>query len=430
MFARPFTRWIVSLPLTVLMTAPLSAAEAELEEEVARLFAIGWQPSLKARAACSEQFAKLNKMAPVDRRIPYAYALVHIRQHSYPYAARLVSEVLANQSDNLHAWRVKIWLSMLMKEYATAMVEADRVAAVMGGKATDWPGEAGGPQLEMAAFLGRIFGFLEGPASDQVSVALVETSQKKILDRLSEPQREAFEEGRRTVVDRFAEMTDEQTRTREQAVVEAETRAEQIRADLAAQRERIAKDMAEIEPKREKAESEFRSQIAEIDDRERPLLSQLAQLESQAVVVRREALVYAAEVERLERQAEREKEPGERARLRREAERLAFIYRRYESQLLALDREAAGINVQRARLIAQRQQLQAMYQREMAYLQKTVDELRRGEKRIEAEERKLSEPNTGNTPRVREMDRVAKAFTTYEQLPLESERQRILESFR
>jgi hypothetical protein len=418
------------VPYAVLMASPLSAAEAELKDEVAKLFAVGWQPSLKARSACAEQFARLDKMAPVDRRIPYAYALVHIRQRSYPYAARLVSGVLAKEPHNLYAWRVKIWLSMLTKQYSAAMAEADKVAGVIGVDTTESAGDVGGPQLEMAAFLGRIYGFFDGPASDQLAAAAVETSRKKVVNRLTEPQREAFEDGRKTVVDRFADMTGEQTRTREQAVVDAEARAAQIKADLSAQADRIAQELNKIGPQQEKLESELQSELSSIDGREQPLLTQLARLESQAAIIRREALPIAAEIETLERLAARERDPLERARLLREADRLAIIYRRYDSQLVALEREAAVINAQRARLVALRQQLQAQYQREMGQLQKTAEDLRHGEKRIALEERKLAKPTTGNTPRVREMARVAKAFTTYEQLPLESERERILDSFR
>jgi len=426
----PTGRWILSVVFAVLMSGPLPGAEAELQDEVAKLFAVGWQPSLKARSACAEQFSKLDKMAPADRRVPYAYALVHIRQRSYSYAAKLVGGVLEKQPDNLHAWRVKIWLSMLLKEYSAAMSETDRAAQVIGTDPLESPGDVDTSGLEMAAFLGRIYGFLGGPASDQVSGALVETSQEKVRNRLTELQREAFEEGRRAIADRFADMTSEQTRTREQAVVDAENRAAQIKADLAAQANRIAQELKEIGPKQEKAESELKSELSSIDGHEQPLLSQLARLESQAVIIRREALPIAADIETLERLAARERDPIERARLLREADRLAILYRRYDAQLAALEREAAGINAQRAQLIAQRRQLQAQYQREIGQLQRTVEELRRGEKRVAMEERKLTNPTTGNTPRVRELARVAKAFTTYEQLPLESERQRILDSFR
>jgi hypothetical protein len=113
MFAAPISRWVLSMVLAVLMSGWLCGAEAELKDEVAKLFAAGWQPSLKARAACSDQFARLEKMAPADRRIPYAYALVHIRQRSYPYAAKPLCEVRGKEPKNAHAGRGKIWTQMI-----------------------------------------------------------------------------------------------------------------------------------------------------------------------------------------------------------------------------------------------------------------------------------------------------------------------------
>lgn len=420
-----FVTLLVSPPATC-----LGADEPDLKQEVAKLFETGWQPSLKANAAADEQFAKLDKLAPVDRRIPYAHALVKIRQRKYAEASRLVEDVVSREPHNWHAWRTKIWLSMLMKNYDQAMAEMDRVAQLVAAVDDEVaPEQIESLQAGLARFLGRMFGYLDGPAGDDVPLAGLDEGRRSVEARLSAAQREVFAQAQRTVTDRFAELTGEGDRTREQALADAEARKEQIQDDLRQQEQRIDEELGEIDPLREKFESEFQSEMADLREKERPLLERLTRLEAQAARVRNEAAPLAAEIDHLERRAARERDEVRRRSLLREADRIAIILRRYEAELLALDREYAGVNAQRARLLAQAQQAQARYQRDMGHLQARVEGLRKELKKIDLQERNLSKPATGNVPRARELDRVAKAFTTYEQLPLEAERRRILDSF-
>ncbi len=424
-----------SLLFTPLVALPpvvcLGAEAPDVKQEVKKLFETGWQPSLKANLAADEQFAKLDKLAPVDRRIPYAHALVKIRQRKYADASRLVAGVLAHEPQNWHAWRTKIWLSMLMKDYRQAMVEMDQVgqlvAAVHEG---DSPDQVESLQVGLAKFLGRMYGYLEGPVADDVTRAALAEGRQKVEARLSANQRDAFAEALGTVTVRYAELTGEGDRTREQALVDAEARKEQIKDDLQQQEQRITEEMGEIGPLRDKFESEFKSEMADLQKKESPLLERLTRLEVQAARVRNEAASLAAEIDHLERLAAREKDADRRQRLLREAGRVAVIYRRYDGELFSLNREYAGVNAQRAVLMSQAQQARARYQRDMGQLQGRAEGLKRDQKRIDTQERKLAKPTSGNVPRVREIARVANAFTTYEQLPLEAERARILNSFK
>jgi hypothetical protein len=423
-----------SLLFTPLAALPpivcLGADAPDLKQEVTKLFETGWQPSLKANTAADEQYAKLDKLAPVDRRIPYAHALVKIRQRKYADASRLVAGVVAHEPQNWHAWRTKIWLSMLMKDYPQAMVEMDQVAQLVAAvDEGDSPDQVENLQVGLARFLGRMYGYLEGPAAGDVTHAALDEGRQKVEARLSARQREAFAQAQGTVTERYAELTGEGDRTREQALVDAEARKEQIKDDLQQQEQRITEELGEIGPLRDKFESEFKTEMADLQDKERPLLERLTRLEAQAARVRNEAASLAAEIDHLERLAAREKDADRRQRLLREAGRIAVIYRRYDAELFSLNREYAGVNAQRALLMGQAQQARARYQRDMGQLQGRAEGLRRDQKRIDTEERKLAKPSSGNVPRVREIARVANAFTTYEQLPLEAERARILNSF-
>jgi hypothetical protein len=272
-------------------------------------------------------------------------------------------------------------------------------------------------------------GFLAGPAADDMTPATLQEAQLRVVKTMSETQLEAFQEASRGVIARFAALTGEGQRTREQAVRDAEQQRREMQVHYEKEAERIAQEMAEIEPLREKFESEFQAELADLRQKELPLLERLARIESQAAVVQRQALPYAADIQELERQAARERDPDRRRRLLDEAGRVAIVYRRYEAQLAGLEREAAVVQAQRAQLVGLGQQARARYQRDMGGLQEQAKTLDRQRKRIEVETQKLSEPFRSNTPRVRELARVAQAFTTYEEFPLETERRRILDCF-
>ena len=232
------------------------------------------------------------------------------------------------------------------------------------------------------------------------------------------------------MTDRYAELTGEGSRNKEQALADAEVRKREVQAALGQQQEQIAAERAEVEPLRESLESEFRSEIADLEKRAQPLFERLTRLESEAAVVRRQALNLAADIDSLQIHASKTKDPYERDRLLREADRLTIYYRRHEVELSGMEAEAAGLQAQRNQLLIQQQQAQARYQAELGRLAGKLEGLERDLKRIVAEDRKLSKPVSGNTPRVRDLARVATAFTTYDQLPLERERQRVLDSFK
>jgi len=410
--------------------ADVQADEAKLKHELARLMEIGWQPSIKARAEAAEQFELVGRMAPIDGRVPYAYALVQVRQRKYPEAAKLVADVLAKDEKNVHAWRTKIWISMLTKDCATAMVEMDSLGKVLGEGDGGSVGEVDETKQELARFLGRMFGFLEGPGEGQAAAALVDSQQRKVFSRLTDPQQTAFTEARHAVAERYASLTGEQESTKDEAIKEQQRRKEALRDEVQRRRKQIAKELAFIEPERDRLEDELRTELDEVAKLERPLLSELSGLEARAVIVRREMSVFTSDIARLERLLERERDPVQRERLRRDIDRLASILTRYEADLLVLNRQARAIHARRVQLEARRRQAQAMYQRDTARIESKLTDLRRQSRRVDVDQKRIEKPTTGNTPRVRNIEREAKAFTTYEQLPVQAERQRLLDSFK
>src|SRR5690606_17115240 len=104
----------------------------------------------------------------------------------------------------------------LLKNYSAAMVAAERfsdnLAKRLAKARDDSSAEATDKALaeatESVAFLGRIYGFLGGPAQPKLAIDQRRESEKKIVDKLPAELQEVFATARDSVLQRFVEMTD------------------------------------------------------------------------------------------------------------------------------------------------------------------------------------------------------------------------------
>ncbi len=423
--------WIAAAGAVLLMlgaVSPLSADDAELQNAVVKLFDTGWEPSFKARALADDQFAAAARLAPGDARVSYAYALVQIKQHRYPEGAKRIDELLADERENVALWKAKIWLSMLTKNYAAAMVEMEKLSQLVPPEAAE--GAAEDAHRDTARFLGRLVGFLEGPADGAVSAAIRDRAKRQILDRLGPARESAFEEGRSRVSDQFANLTGAKEESAEAAKTAAEAEQQRLAAELKAKAEQIAAKGEELDERREKLRSEAKAELDAIAKEDEPLVNELARLSSLATVPQQQLGQISVEISRLQSLADREKDPARRNFLINDINRLAILASRYDAELAALEARAAAVAAQRANVQRRYQQAQASYAAQFGQIQSTLVDLDKQQKRTAGEQQRNQRPTTGDTRRARALATQAAAFTTYEEFPLEAERQRVLDSFR
>jgi len=422
-------RWFVLLftGLFLCQSISFAADDPRLKAGVKELLDAGWQPSIKARQECADQFEELNAIAPMDDKLLYAYVLVQTRQRQYPQASSTLSDLLTIQKKDVFAWRMKVWLSMLQKDYSTSLDDAEQLAQLLPQRQLE--GEGLELYREFTTGLGRMFGFMEGPVAEDVPASSRAEAQKKILARLTPQGQEAFNSGRQQVLDHFHRMMGEGAADKEDAIEDEEQRRLDLARQIDAEREAIAAEAAAIEPERKKLESELRSDLDRINSKEEPLLREMAQLESRAELIRNQAARYIIERDRLYAALEKEKDKLQRDLLARDIDRMHAYIARYDADLNALERQARVVNAQRLELVRQRNEAQGVYNREMQRLGGKLSLLERRHKKTAIDERQLDKPITGNTPRVRTLAREAKALTTYTDFPLDAERRRLLGMF-
>jgi len=394
----------------------IAESDTRLAQAVDKLFDVGWKPSFTARQPADRQIEAIRQFASGNHVAEYAYSIVLIKQRRYAEAGASLDQVLHVDAKNRHAQKAKVWLSVLMKRYAASLLEIDRLNDLFADTE--------------ARFLGTIIGYLEGPVATQVSQVAVRDRREEILMSMDKAEQAQFEAARQNVAERFASFTTEKTDTERKAKEQAEKEREVLLKDLEKQREQMATRRKEIEPKKQKLLSEMKAEIAEIEKQERPLVRQLARIESQAAVVRRELLLISSDINRLRFRAERERDPIIRNQLRLEADRLSFLARRYDNDLLVFERRAVVVNSERVELLRKFQIARTSYQTQLDQISRELGEIGKQERRNSVDQKKGLKPAQRDRRRSRALAAKAKALTTYLNFPLEAEKQRIRELFK
>jgi chromosome segregation ATPase len=232
------------------------------------------------------------------------------------------------------------------------------------------------------------------------------------------------------VVVKFLEMTGAKDDERLKAIAAAEAAKDKTLKEIDEERQTITDRSRELDERKAKLQSELRDELAEIAKEDRPLVQDLARLEARAVAINRDLFAYDNEIGRLRALADREENENVRRQLLREAERLAFIASRIQTDLLSLNRQADAVNAQRAGLLSRQRQAQATTADQVRRIDEELTDLAKRDKRNDAIEKRAARPATGVTSKGRALAVQAKALSTYEQFPLEAEKAKLLASLK
>ena len=403
--------------------------KAEFRAAIEKLLEVGWKTTPQARLATNAQYIEVLKVAGTDLRANRAAALVLMQQRRFEDVPRQVDAILDKQPDDLLAWRAKVWVAAMLKNYPQALLAADDMSQHLPAEAE--PSTASETEArEYIAFLGRIFGYLGGPMTESANQEQRKSAEKKIVARLSESRRAAFEAARDGVLQRYLEMTDEKIEQKEKAKEAADAEKEKTLQEIAALRDENAKRLAELKDQRDKLRSELKAELDEIAKADQPLVSELARLTARAATINRDLFTYDNEIARLQAAAAREEDQNLRNLLSNQITSLQFQAARVQGDLAAVNRLGAGVNAQRAQLVARGQQAQANFGGQLGRLDKEYQELQKGEKRADVEEKRARRPGSTTTGRSLSLGATATALSTYDQFPLEEAKARLLDELK
>src|SRR5688500_12325209 len=151
--------------------------KAELRAALEKLLEVGWKTTPQARLATNVQYVEVLKVAGTDLRANRAAALVLMQQRRFEDVPRQVDAILDKQPDDLLAWRAKVWVAAMLKNYPQALLAADDTSQHLPAEAE--PSTASETEArEYIAFLGRIFGYIGGPMTESANQEQRKTAEK------------------------------------------------------------------------------------------------------------------------------------------------------------------------------------------------------------------------------------------------------------
>jgi hypothetical protein len=429
---------LAALLFALLFTERTSAQDDALVQ-VSALFEAGWKPSIKGLEAAQALYRELRQKNQLDPRVSFAFALVQMRNLKYDDARRQLDLVLAARPDDDQARRAKIWVLTISQNYSAALVEMEKLARNVAAKqpapkdhktaqlaAATETTEA--TEASSAEFLGRVMGFIDGPAARGVSEHVRTDYRKRLVAPLSTADRQSFEEAYRTVQNRFAELSLDREQSKADAKLVQEKRQERVQQELQRDRAALAREKSGLQARNEKLAADIKRELSDLDSQARPLVTRQARLEAQGIAITREMARLEVEINQLLLLADSSEHEFEALELRAAARRLSVAQGRYDVDLRAINAELATLAAQRVQLAAQRQATVARSRAEADQVERRATDLRTADRRISTEEKRASQPVGGNTPAVVALAAKARAFTTYEPFPFEEERARLLQS--
>lgn len=425
--------WASSLAIPIglcsLISVPLKADDAAEREAIAKLLDVGWGATPKARLAADAQYDVIRYQSGATPTALEASLLVLLAQRRYDEAVKRADELLEKRPADLTAQRAKIWIAVVTKNYSVAMLAADKLSQQLA----DDPPRAEDEQAihdELHAFLGRIFGFLGGPAAENVNQDDRKAAERQIADRITQTRRAKFEEARDGVVARFLDLTGDKDLERQRVIDQAAASRDKTLKELESEKEAIAGRLKELDDRKNKLQTDLRDEVAEIAKDDQPLVQELARLDARARTLNRDLLVYENEIGRLQAQLPNEMDPGRRQSIQFEIDRLFLASSRLESDLLSVRRLADGVQAQRAGLTARQRRAQTAAAEQAQKIDKEAVNLAKRDRVNEALEKRVNKAPSGTTSKTRALAAQATALSTYDQFPLEATRQRLLESLR
>lgn len=404
------------------------AAETLSRTELSSLLETGWKASGPAWKAAQEEYGVLLRAAPGDPNLEYGYLLVMLRQRKYDDALDQSSKVLAAAPGHLPALQARVYTLTLLKKYEAALVEMESLAkALVKPRA---PALAQEEARDYARFLGRVWGFIHGPAQSALTEQSRESARERITTALGKNGSALFHEGVLAVTAKYTQLQQGLTVTKADTIAAEEQAKEQAKVQLAEAKVQIAAEAQTLDEKASKLRTEAEGQLGKLDAQLAPLNQQIALLDNRAAIEQSNIVTAEANIATWINIANNAGSEGElnNANIQinfHRNQRALFI-----NKLDIILGQRAGIANQAAALLATRQTVVNAFNSQNGAIERRLKELGGLSNRVANDEKKAAQPSTGLTTQTMSLGNKVSGFSTYEDYPFELQRTQLLESLK
>lgn len=220
----------------------LACSHATATDQVSQRLLTEYWATTKGKVT-TQYYATIQDKSPES---VYAFALVKTRQHDVKMALRAIDVLQKMEPENAKPLRLKVWLQLRQDQFDPAMASLIQFVSLTQKDNSLSEFE----KTEAMEFAGRIFGFLDGPVANKVNMGNRDAAINKVLAGITEREHKSFEIGYKSVADKFTSLMSEKLSV-DSAAAEQDARIQQERYHALAEREKQL-DQAEQRTARER----------------------------------------------------------------------------------------------------------------------------------------------------------------------------------
>lgn len=396
-------------------------------KDFADMLDAGWRLGAEAQNAADDHYRAVQKLAGNDPRVEYAWALVLIKQRRHDAALEQLDRILKQDPGNLTALTWKARLRLHNKKFPEAIVALEELSAATSAsltKASEAPQRTEG--LAAARFLGRAYGFLEGPA--ELKATQLEELKATLDQSLAGDARQAFDASRASVLEQFNKFHQQgqQHQAEDQQKEELDKKKKQEQVD--AKKGDLERELSNITAERTRLRDEQRKELSDISREARQADAAQSQAESRLSAVLRQWNIWQNERSRFLLAMDAEADLPRREMWRNEVARIDISLGTIEGERRIREGDVFRARAQRADIERTRQIAVRRHDSELAALNKREDAARHGKRSLGGKQKEIDKPVSGNSSRQRNLNARATVFATYDETPLDIEKARLLAS--
>jgi len=415
----------IRLPVFVAIVSVCICVVVQADEKadafVSAVLTEGWQDFPGAYEKAKGEYETAKPLFPRDSRLHCAMGLAAMRQREFNAASSYFTAAIQADAGNLSAWKAKLWLLAFQGELETTLQGMDRLTSFYPADEAD--GDLEKQLVDAAHWMGRLHGFIAGPASGEVADEAIEEQAAAIDKRLTGDRLEAFNNGREQTLAKYRELRDKVNDVIDRESSDAEKKrrldlkyVEEQRAEVTTEREKLVAKAAEVK-------KEAETKIAALDKQIEPLQKQFMELVEKARPIKRDLRDLEDTLDDLIAAAEDEHKSAAS-----QARRVAAAIEREEKKLKPIVEEGEKVEKQAMALVQQRMVTVTQYQQFEAATKKKIGSLDHRLRLLDTTQRRLERPANADTEVSQAAQQRLHTLASYQTFPLDEERQRLLDS--
>ncbi len=394
-----------------------------------RLLTTLWDKQSNRTVEIPEVFRKSVQELGQHPLLLQAYVLN--RMHYYRYRDALpVAEQLSDLSpDLLEAWMMRAWIQGILSRFERMLIEIQLAAQRLGPAIQS--GQYEQVELErIAARLGRMYGFAEGPAQHDVNAATLRDVLREIQRALNDDLLRIFEDERQDVLAQYVRAANDRQQSLIQSEQDWQTKSQQEIQNLDAANAQLQQRRDQLQQEAIRVRDDGRRQLSEFDSRLEPLRGEALAANRRLASVEWSWQIVAQNIAAEEALLAREQDPHLRAIILARISQLQWQLRGIETDLFGLRAHLATLRQQLNALELQRRSLAQSLDAQLSTLQGELQQVQRSERQNLTRRDKLLGSTAPVPTSARVISDQIKVLATYDPYPVEAERQRLLQDLR